>query len=136
MNKKDLIAYRDYHADDKNFILSSWMKGLYHGNSWFKDIDRDIYNTYYHQILEDLLKRPTIFIKMACLKDDPLVCLAYAVFENHALHYVFTKPIWRKIGLAKDLIPGHITEITHITTVGKAIWKEKYPHLKFNPFII
>lgn len=134
LHKKDLIAYREMKPEDLNFIYSTWLKGLRYGNEWFEFITKEAYYTFYHRIIELILQKPTILIKVACLKDDPDVILGYAVSEGSVLHWVFVKSAWRKIGLAKDLIP-EFKSVSHITSIAKSILITKFPNVEFNPFI-
>ncbi len=134
MNKLDLIAVRNYVPEDKNFIMATWLRGLYHGNMWFNLIPRDIYFKHYNKVVEAILAKPTTTIKIACLKDDPEVILGYSVYENNNLHWVQTKAAWRNIGIAKSLIPTNITTITHVSKVGVTLSIRK--NLLFNPFAL
>lgn len=139
LNKKDLITIRQYIQDvDQALILSSWLKGLYYGESWFSDIKKDSFMKVYHHILETALISKNITVDIACLKDDPEVILGYSVYskspKGSALHWVFVKDAWRKIGVAKDLIPSDTYAITHLTALGRSLWKEKFTDVYFDPF--
>ncbi len=133
--KKDLISIRDSLPDDKNFIFSTWLKGVYYGNDWFQEIDQDSYFRNYQKIIEKILARPDVRIQVACLRDDPGVVLGYSVLEGDILHYVFCKEVWRGIGLSNDLVPKNIKIVTHLTKPGRAILRAKYPNAIFNPFM-
>jgi hypothetical protein len=87
---------------------------------------------HYHKVINYLIDKKTINIRVACLKDDPTVILGYAIFEGDTLHWVFIKKSWRNIGLAKDLVPKDIKIVTHLTSVGLSISKRK--GFEFNPF--
>lgn len=134
--KRDLITHRSFSQEDKNFILATWLPGLYHGNDWFKEIDETIYESVYPRVIERLLARPSVTTTLACLKEDPTVILAYVVYEGPILHYLFCKSDWRRIGISKDLLPKDLKEFTHLTKIGKSLWKQKWAALKFNPFLI
>lgn len=133
--KKGLIALRDYSLADRNFIFSTWLRGLRYGNEVFNFINSEIYFRFYQQVIESILGRPGISIKIACLKEDPEVILGYSVSEKDVLHYIFVKTSWRRIGIANDLVPKNLSTVTHITSVGKSILIKKYPHVIFNPFL-
>lgn len=135
MEKKDLISVRAYTPPDKNFILATWLKGLRYGNETFEFIQQDIYFEIYNRVIESILKRDEISVKVACLKDDPEVILGYSVFENKTVHWIFCKQAWRKIGIARMLLPEGFNRVTHITTAAKAILTHKFPNVIFNPFI-
>lgn len=131
--KRDLIVFRDGIEHDYPLIFASWLKGLYYGNQLYGDIPSELYYAVYHQVVEQLLK--TAKVKIAALKEDPDVILGYSVYDGNTLHWVFVKNAWRGIGLGRDLIPPELSTITHLTKVGRAIWKSKHPTACFNPFL-
>jgi hypothetical protein len=138
LDKQNLVAIRDFMPEeDRNFILASWLKGLYYGDSWFHEIPKHIFMQNYHALLERVLSPGVASVKVACLKDDPDVILGYAVLNpaGTALHWVFVKNRWRGIGIAKSLIPPSVSVVTHLTKVGLSILK-KHPGVHFNPFVI
>lgn len=129
--KKSLIIVRDASVGDQAFIFSSFLKGLYYGNEFFKQIDKTVFMKEYSKILTSLLIKSQC--KVACLKDDVDTIVGYSIYEPGTAHYIFIKPAWRRIGLAKDLLPVDINSCTHITKIGKAL---KPPSWKFNPWLI
>lgn len=136
MIKKDsLIQIRDAVPGDMAFVLATWLRGLKFGNSWYKLINTEIYYDFYHKVLENLLLRPKVIIKIACLKEDPQIILGYSVYDDSKLHWVYVKKAWREIGIAKSLFPVNIKVITHLTEIGKAIFLKNKDWI-FNPFFI
>ncbi len=139
MNKADLIAIRPMQEDDKNFILSTFLRGLYHGNSWFSLIPKNIFMVHYHKVATALVESPNHEKTIACLKDDPSVILGYAIhhqaLDKIVLDYTFVKSSWRGIGIAKSIVPEGVSAITHLTKLGMSIWQKKAPNAVFNPFI-
>jgi len=131
--KNELIIIRPGQMEDANFIFTTWLKGLWFGNDWFGLIDSKVYFDTQHKIIESLLSQLTTKVSVACLKDDPKVILGYSVYSGHRLHWTHVKKAWRKIGLAKDLVPKEITTVTHVTEVGRSIMK-KHSNIIFNPF--
>lgn len=131
-----LFIVRPYQSTDESFVYSTWLKGLYYGNDWFKEIERDTYFKKYHQVIENVLSRPNVSIRCACLKEDPDVILSYAVLEKndveYTLHWIFTKSGWRKLGLSKLILP-EVSHVSTLTKVGRAI---KPAQWKFDPFLI
>ncbi len=134
MNKDQLITIRDFTANDKNLIFATFLRGLYFGESWFSLIDKKIFMEHYHKVIEYILAKPSVSIKIACLKEDADTVLGYAIFESEKLHWVFVKRPWRGIGIAKDLVPSNVTTVTHLTKVGLSIIYKK--GLAFNPFAV
>ena len=137
MDRTNLVKVRDYLPEDKNFIYASWLRGLYYGDAGFKDVPKDVFMQHYHDVLERILESPTIKVKVACLQDDHSVILGYAVVSDVSptLYWVFVKAPWRKIGIAKSLIPEDLKTVTHMTALGKSILKKKYPAVVYNPFL-
>lgn len=125
---------------DKNFILATWLRNLYYGNSNFGEVPKDVFMANYHRILEEHLASPNTKIKVACLKDDRDVILGYSVYrdaeERSVLDYVFVKQAWRKIGIGRTLVPENVFAVTHITTQGLAMLKTKLPKAHYNPFLL
>lgn len=142
LDKKDLISTRSNTPGDRNFILATWLRGSYYGDSWYSLIPKNIFMEQYHTILEKFLLRPGVNIKIACLKDDPEVILGYSVSRNikhgeadiSIVDWVFVKAAWRKIGIGKLLMPNKINTVTHLTKAGLSILKQKLPNVIFNPF--
>lgn len=133
ISKNDLVTIRDFAEADSSFIFATWLKGLYYGNYFFREIDKDTFFKCYHRVIEKILLKPESFIAVSCLKEDEDVILGYAVCEPEVLHWVFIKDAWRKLGLAKDLVPKDIKYVTHLTEVGANIKPKEW---KFNPFLI
>lgn len=134
ITKTDLVGFREYMPSDKAFILATWLRALRFGNSWYNLIDAKVYYAVYHAVLENLLAKSTTTIRVACLKDDPEVILGFSVYESPRLHWVYIKQAWRKLGIARALVPKEITVVSHLTEPGKAIMLKK--KLIFNPFLL
>lgn len=140
IERKDLIVVRDYCLNDRNFVLATWLRGLYYGDSWFSQIPKGIFMENHHKALEKVLNSSSTKIKVACLKDDLDTILGYSVYhvsgdEMVALDWVFVKSNWRNIGVATSLIPAKTQAYTQITKAGASIVKVKAPHLVFNPYL-
>lgn len=133
--KKDLIKLRSGTLDDINLVFSSWLDGLRFGNWVYGLIDKAVYYQTQHKVIEYLLARPTVSVRVACLADAPDVIIGYSVFENNKLHWIYVKKKWRGIGVARDLMPYNIDTVTNITNVGLVIMRAKLPHVRFNPFL-
>lgn len=130
-----MFLIREANEQDKNFIYSTWLKGLYFGNDFYKEIVKDVYFQQYSRVIEAILARPGTHVAVICLQEDPATILGYAVYTlPAALHWVFIKAAWRRQGLAKKLVPEGIKSVTHITKPGLAIARQK--GLDFNPFLL
>lgn len=129
----EMITVRPANKDDKAFIYATWLRGLYYGNPWFTMIHKKSYMDSYHNILDQLFKKPGLVVNVACLKDDQELILGYSATEQDILHWVFVKQAWRRFGIAKQLIPKDTKVITHVTTMSEKIRPKNWI---FDPFKI
>lgn len=132
----NLISVRDAVPADDSFILSTWLKRLYHDNdekSYIGEMNSDDFYLNYEKVIKYILKKPAVWVRIACLKDDPDVIVGYAVIEKNILHWVYTKKGWRELGIAKKLVPPYITHFTHLTDTARIIKPKEWI---FNPFLI
>lgn len=137
MNKSDLIDIREGLPGDKNFVLSTFLLGIYYGGTAYSEMNKDIFMLEYHKLAEKLLSSEDTMLKVACLKEDHNVILGYALIDKdgYTVHFVFVKKPWRKIGIMQSLIPQQVLFCTHLTDVGISLVK-KAPHISFNPFLL
>ena len=131
---KDVLTIRPPQADDVNFIMATWLRGVYYGCKWFGQMPKDLFMQGYHSLLIRLLSTAGIQVRVACLKDDPTVIIGYSVTggQDSQLHWVFVKTGWRKLGVARSLVPDTVKSVSHLTKIGSAILKA-HPAVVFNP---
>jgi len=137
-----LYDIRDYVETDKAFIMSTFLRGLYYGDSWFSLIDKDAFFSVYKTVAEALLYHPNTEVRIACLKEDPDVILGYRLCSGSIVHWVYVKSsktreglTWRNNGIGRRLLPDSVSAVTHLTTLGKSLI-HKFPGCVFNPFLI
>lgn len=130
---KDLISFRDFNPKDEGFIYSTWLKGLYFGSEFFKQIPELLFYKNYNKVITGILNYPTTRVVVACFKDDPDLILGYIVYDRRVLHWVHVKEAWRKLGIYTNLLPQGIREATHMTKVYHSL---KPRGVIFNPFSI
>ncbi len=125
----------------KPLILATWLRGLKHGDEFFSLVDPKAYYSVYSRVILTLLKRPECRARLAVIADEPDTVIAWTVFEGNALHFIFVKRggkgelAGRGRGIATSIFPEGVDTFTHITKIGKSIWRnKKYKELKFNPF--
>lgn len=135
MSFQGLYDIRPMNADDENFIFSTWLRGLYYGESWFSMIPKDIFMNSYKQIVKTLLLNVNVKVNVACLKEEPNVILGYSVVSRNdeALIWIFVKKPWREQGIGKSLVPSNLKYVTHLTALGKTLLP-KLNNVAFNPF--
>jgi hypothetical protein len=134
-NFKGLYDIRDYKESDKNFILATFLRGLYYGDSWFSSIPKDIFMDSYGRVANRLVSDPRVSIKLAVLREDPDVILGYSLVskDQQAIIWAYTKSAWRKQGIARSLIPSNPLYVMHLSELGKQLLP-KLPSAVFNPF--
>lgn len=132
---RGLYDIRDGVSDDTSFIMATFLRGLYYGDSWFSLIPKDIFMDNYKVIAEHLLHNPNVIVKVACLKEDSNVILGYSILSKdyQTVHWCFVKSAWRKKGIAKSLVPSHPKYVSHLSTLGKSLMP-KLLNVVFNPF--
>lgn len=139
-NFQGLYNIRDYKPSDKNFIMATFLRGLYYGDSWFSLMPKSAFMDNYKHVAEAMLKKHTV--KVACLKDDPDVILGYSILSHDfkGVHWVYVKEskrangdTWRRKGIAKSLLPERPEYFTHLTELGKSLMP-KFKDTVFNPF--
>lgn len=137
MNEDLNVVYeiRDAVPEDKSFIMATWLKGLYYGDSWFSSIPKSIFMNNYKLILEAILAKH--LVKVACLKEDSNVIIGYSILSNDytTIHWVFVKQAFRNKGVGRSLVPQYPTNVSHLTTLGKSLLA-KIPNCVFNPWAL
>ena len=133
---RGLFSVREFRASDTNFVLATFLRGIYYGDSFFSRVPKDLFMERYKRVAQGLVTAPQIVIRIACLIDDPDVILGYAILSQDldTVLYAFTKSAWRRRGIAKSLIPQDFKFIVpqHLTALGREIIK-KY-NISENPF--
>jgi len=136
MSFQGLFSVRPTKKEDESFILATFLRGLYYGNTWFNLIPKQIFMENYGPIATKLIKSTKVMITVACLPDDPDVILGYSILSTDAsiVHWVFVKKIWRNKGIGTALVPAEPSAVTHLTDAGKDLLERKYKTAIFNPF--
>lgn len=140
---RGLFNIRAYKEADKNFILSTFLRGLYYGYNdtppsiWGHEIPKDIFMDNYKKAAQAMLSNPRITIAVACLPEDPDIILGYSILntEGTILHWCFVKTVWRRKGIAKALVPNTVHTVTHLSSLGKTILSNNN-NIQFNPFMV
>lgn len=134
-NFQGLYNVRDFKDSDKSFVLATFLRGLYYGDSWFSLIPKSIFMNNYKTIAVMLVESPKTTIKVACLKEDPDVILGYSILGSNfnTIHWCYVKSAWRKQGIGRALLPQFPSTVTHLSALGKSLMS-KFPTAIFNPF--
>lgn len=133
------VEIREGIQSDQLFIKTTWAKGLYYGNDWFKEIEKNIFFDRYPKIIQDKLDSKSIHVLCACMKGDPEIVFSFLIYslvdqDSKIIHWIFTKKGFRKFGLAKKLIEHDqkkVMGVSHLTKIGRSIKPKEWI---FNPF--
>lgn len=131
---KEFKGQDPYFENYKPLVLATWLRGLKHGCDFFSMTDSKAFFSVYSKVILNLIKRPECVVRVAVLSDDPDIAVGWSVFEGGVVHFVYVRPEGRRHGIGSSLLPKKFDTISHITKVGKAIWKKKFQHVIFNPF--
>lgn len=133
----NLYQMRDYKNTDKSFVMATFLRGLYYGDSWFGQIPKRIFMENYKKVAEAIIANPNTVIKVACLKDDEDVIIGYSMLsaDYSTIHWVFVKSAFRKQGIGKALVPQYPTAVSHLSDVGRKLLS-RFTDCIFNPFAI
>jgi hypothetical protein len=131
-----LYNIRDFREGDRNFIMSTFLRGLYYGESQFSEIPKDIFMKHYWPFGMALLNSKNLLVKVACLPDDPDTIIGYSILTPNLdnVVFVFVKGPWRQKGVAKSLVPANPKHVGHLTKLGRMLLS-KLGNPSFNPFI-
>lgn len=128
------IVLREATPEDKNFIYSTWLKGMFHGSDFTKTIAKEVFYEQFPKYIDSVLNKHNTRIVVACLKDEKDVVLGYAVIgEPDVAYWVYVKAAWRQQGIAKQLFSGYtISTGASYTKPGGEIMKKK--KITYNPW--
>jgi len=134
MSTQEFVV-RDFKPEDLPLIMSTWLKGLYYGETFFSDIPKNIFMDNYKKFLIAILERSVV--KVACSPEDADQIFGYSVLSPDftTIHWVFVKTLYRNKGIAKSLVPQYPTYVSHLTPVGKTLLS-KFKDCVFNPFAV
>lgn len=119
------VLLRPFKPSDKNFIISTWLKGLLYGCSFYAGVDKEAFYANAGLKTESTLNLNNCQVTVACLAEDEDVVLGYVVSSSQALHWVFVKKAWRSQGIGRSLLLGPFTHYTARTSAGDALAAKK-----------
>lgn len=128
----DKVIIRPCTPEDKNIVLSTWLKGNYWGCYYYGCMDQDLYFKEYTKHITKLLLKPGTKVDCAVLEDDKDTVLGYIVYNNQTLYWAYTKKNYRKNGILNTLTKDmDFTTFTANTPVSLDIGRRK--QLIYNP---
>lgn len=130
-----LYNIRDFKESDKNFVLATFLRGIYYGDSWFSTINKTIFMDNYKHIANLLISSDKTTVKIACLIEDPDVIIGYSILTSNyeSIVWVYVKEKWRMKGIGRSLVPQYPKYVTHLSKLGQQLLP-KLGGAMFNPF--
>ena len=135
------IRVRPMLEGDIGFVFNTWLKSFRY-SSFAKPITNTVYFNEQHKIIERLIKKNDIFI--ACDNTDPNQIYGYIcagkVDGIFAIHYIYVKHTFRKMGIGKLLLntfshdPSNAAIFSHHTHSAEKL-AAKF-NLVYHPFIL
>lgn len=130
---------REAYSNELAFIYATWLNSYRYDSILGRSCKNTVYFAEYPKILDSILHRSSVLV--AYFKETPEVILSYIVFEKDCLHYIFTKEIYQKNGIAMSLIFEAFKDIlkkpiqfSHRTFMAEPIIQRYEDRLNYNPF--
>lgn len=99
------VVLRPARSGDAGFLCSSWLHS-FRDSCMVWGVGNDTYYNRHHAVISNLVTRGVTLL--AVLESDPdhiLGFINYEVWQGKLVfHYVFVKPLFRKMGLAKMMV--------------------------------
>lgn len=131
------VQIRPATDSDLNLVHKSWMRSYRKSVAmqWVSDSD---YNLGMQDRIWRIIRAPGTRVLMASPPDDTITAFGFIVAGPAALHYVWTKEAWRRMGVARRLalecFPTQTPSLTHVTKMGEQLWQTKMPSAHYDPF--
>lgn len=133
-----MIEVRGAEPNDINFIYSTFLRGLYHGNDYFGSMDSDAFFASKKEEITAILCKPDVSVRVACAADDRELILGYVIAQiadESSVVWVWVRPAMRQRGIAKQLCHGlRISSVGNMTKMIEGIVKKK--DWKFCPVVV
>jgi len=137
MSKHNLpVIIRPITPDDFAHIVVTWCKS-YKTSDFSEEIKFETYMDHHKELVQKTIE--TAQGSVLCLDSDKSLIISYCIFDQIrdelVIHYVHTKPRFRKFGFATQLIDSIVHSnftITHKTKMTKYIKQTNY---NYNPYL-
>lgn len=121
---------------DIDYVFSAWKKVMRAATP--RKCPNEIFFPYQQQVISNILMNPNVKTLIACNQEDEDQIYGFIVGNADILHFIYTKQIFRRLGIAKKLLdalaPKGIMQFTQYPATF-----EKMIHLRdfvYNPYLI
>lgn len=122
---------REATSADIRFVHSSWFSSLW--SAWGRGrINRKVYEQGQDARISRLLKSSAVTV--AYFPQVPDEVLGWSCVQGDALHYVYVKGIYRKMGIARGLVEGRVRCYTQRVEAKEGRALVSALKLEYNPY--
>jgi hypothetical protein len=125
----DGIVIRPAVETDLALIYSSWLRSYWNATAAHSGVAYSDYQRGQRARIDRLLAK--CGARIACNPEAPDTIMGWACADGFALHYVYTRQIYRHMGVAA-LAMGSLAGVTHMTPG----FARCFPNVPFNPYLL
>ena len=136
------IAVRHAVAADLPFIYSAWLESYGVNSPTTINIWKSVYYGEQRQVINAMLRHPSVHHAMVVLADDPDVIVGFVIWQpsDSVVHYCYVKAAFRRMGVMREAfqrleIDLNRTSFTHYTYIVSQL-RPKWPKLAYNPYLL
>lgn len=129
------IVIREAVATDANLIYSSWLRSYWNSTAIGLGVEYQVYQAGQRARIDRLLRTHGALV--ACSPEAPDTIMGWACIDGDhvAVHYAYTRQIYRRAGVARSLLvldgilPRYATHMTPAFSRG-------FPSVQYNPYLL
>ncbi len=124
------VIVRQGVIEDKDFILSTWLRGQFWGSNYWKQMPQDLYFKEYAKKIIPIIANS--YIEVAVLQEDPSFIIGFLVHYGPMAYWAYIKKDYRSKGILNLLLKDKgLVAYSGDTKAAAAIAKKK--QMIFNP---
>lgn len=124
------LNLRISNQNDGPFLRSAWFESMWKGYAKPAGVSFEVYEQHAGDYIERALSRAALVASPR--GNDAHIC-GFAVFFNRELHFVYTRAIYRRLGIAQALLSNRVDSYVN-TAYGHGRPLVQKLALEFNPF--
>lgn len=119
--------------DDLRFVRDSWFEA-YRRGGYAPEVGFDLFQEGQKSLIAFLTEKPMHPVIVAFAEKTPDEILSWLCFDRETVHFVYTKHVYRKMGLAANLLELHgpFKFYSHQTRAGTKLANKM--GLRYNPY--
>lgn len=128
------LKVRKLRDDDLPFIASTWIDHVA-AIKYFRKCPRRIIKENLFEKVKAIAKSRSVLV--SCSSEDDNQIFGYIIYNGESLHFLYTKLLYRGMGIASALLSQCGQEFKQVTTQSDDRWFRKYMqkhNMIFNPW--